>query len=299
MKLAIPSVLYLIQNNLLYFALSNLDSATYQVCYQTKILTTAILSVLMLGKRLYTSQWGSLVLLSVGVVLAELNSHPPSISAEESSNTNNSNQALGFMAVLVAACTSAFSGVYFEKVLKGSETSLWVRNVQMGISSTSLGFLLSFLKDGTPILQNGFFYGYDKYVVVVIILQAIGGLTVAVVVRYADNILKGFAASFSIIFSVILECFLFAFQMTPLFALGTAFVILSSYIYGRRKGTPPVSVKEKEEDREEVDIETGVGQLRFKNGNRGEIIHTNSDSSQLSSMRIMTAASLTNHHEDE
>lgn len=32
MKLAIPSGLYTIQNNLLYIALSNLDAATYQVC---------------------------------------------------------------------------------------------------------------------------------------------------------------------------------------------------------------------------------------------------------------------------
>ena len=31
MKLAIPSGLYTIQNNLLYVALSNLDAATYQV----------------------------------------------------------------------------------------------------------------------------------------------------------------------------------------------------------------------------------------------------------------------------
>jgi solute carrier family 35 (UDP-sugar transporter), member A1/2/3 len=36
-RVSIPSLLYTVQNNLLYFALTHLDAATYQVCYQVSL----------------------------------------------------------------------------------------------------------------------------------------------------------------------------------------------------------------------------------------------------------------------
>ncbi|XP_011924788.1 PREDICTED: UDP-N-acetylglucosamine transporter-like isoform X3 [Cercocebus atys] len=72
LKLAIPSGIYTLQNNLLYVALSNLDAATYQVTYQLKILTTALFSVSMLSKKLGVYQWLSLVILMTGVAFVQV-----------------------------------------------------------------------------------------------------------------------------------------------------------------------------------------------------------------------------------
>jgi drug/metabolite transporter (DMT)-like permease len=51
--------------------LDNHDSPFYQVVYQLKILTTAIFSVLMLGKSLSSMQWIALVMLMGGIILVQ------------------------------------------------------------------------------------------------------------------------------------------------------------------------------------------------------------------------------------
>ena len=43
-----------------------------------------------------------------------------------------SGQFVGLVAVLTACCSSGFAGVYFEKILKGTKATIWMRNVQLG-----------------------------------------------------------------------------------------------------------------------------------------------------------------------
>jgi len=224
LKLSVPSLLYTVQNNLLYYALSHLDAATFQVGYQVKILTTAVFSAIILGKKLSFAQWLSLIVLTLGVSMAQLSATPP--------KNAHANTTSGFIAVLMAACTSGFSGVYFEAILKNGGPSLWVRNIQMGLSSIILGFLGVYMSGELEgVIEDGFFFGYNSMVWIVILLQAVGGLVVAVVVKYADNILKGFAASFSIVTSCILCYFVFDFRPNLLFLSGAILVNLSMYMY--------------------------------------------------------------------
>ena len=45
------------QNSLLQIALEKLDAPTYQCTYQAKTLTTAMLSIPLLGRKFDTKQW--------------------------------------------------------------------------------------------------------------------------------------------------------------------------------------------------------------------------------------------------
>eukprot|EP00128_Syssomonas_multiformis_P008936 Colp12_sorted_trinity150504_noHs@11644 len=224
MKMGIPSGLYTLQNNLLFVAVGNLDAATFQVTYQLKILTTALFSVFMLSKRLSQMKWIALTILMAGVALVQM-------QETKSSGKDSGNMVVGLMAVVTACFSSGFAGVYFEMQLKGSTASIFVRNIQLGVFGTIIGLIGAYVQDGAAIAKDGFFQGYNWTTWCVILLQAFGGVLVAVVVKYADNILKGFATSIAIILSCIAAMFLFDFQPSLSFLAGASLVLLAVYLY--------------------------------------------------------------------
>ncbi|KAF1957065.1 nucleotide-sugar transporter [Byssothecium circinans] len=282
-KLAIPAALYTLQNSLQYVAVSNLDPSTFQVTYQLKILTTAIFSVLMLGRKLSAKKWASLGLLMVGVAIVQLPQDTSKVTVEDSKTeepkigrralevigtyTINSllprsgsyegikedkqlehptmNRSVGLMAVLIACALSGLAGVCFEKVLKQSPptqkpVSLWIRNCQLSFWSLFPAFFIGVLwVDGENIAKAGFFAGYNFVVWTAIMFQAGGGIIVALVINYADNIAKNFATSISIIISALASAYFFDFRITITYLLGTSVVMAATYLYSQPDMQPP------------------------------------------------------------
>ena len=228
-RLAVPAILYLIQNNLLYFALSHLQATPYKVTYNLKILTSAFFSVTLLGQDLGRRKWLSMVVLFVGVTIVQMDK--PDDGKTKFHKSALGYQTLGLIAVGAAAMTSGFSGVYQQRILQNSKTNMWIRNTQMGITSVVLGVCGALYKDHQAIARGGFFQGYSGLVWLVITLQACGGLNVAFILKYADNILKGFAAAFSTIASCLVEMFFFEFRPTPLFIAGGILINVAAYVY--------------------------------------------------------------------
>ncbi|XP_067241013.1 CMP-sialic acid transporter [Chanodichthys erythropterus] len=229
LKLSVPSVVYAIQNNMAFVALSNLDAAVYQVTYQLKIPCTALCMVLMLSRSLSRLQWFSVFMLCGGVTLVQWT--PPQSTKVQVEQ----NPFLGFVAIAVAVLCSGFAGVYFEKVLKSSDTSLWIRNIQMYLSGIVVTLIGVFMTDGAQVLEKGFFYGYTPWVCLVVFLASVGGMYTSVVVKYTDNIMKGFSAAAAIVLSTVASVILFGLQITTTFITGALLVCVSIYTYGLPK----------------------------------------------------------------
>ncbi|KAJ3551003.1 hypothetical protein NMY22_g76 [Coprinellus aureogranulatus] len=237
-KLAIPAILYVIQNNLQYIAASNLPPATFQVAYQMKILTTALFSVVLLGKRLTSTQWFSLGCLALGVGIIQIQAatqHSPIVI----SPTASSRAPLkGFSAVTAACFTSGLAGVYFEMVLKNSKTDIWIRNIQLSCFSI-LPAIVPLIASHTPwtgIPPPGnsiaaAFRNFTPTAWATILVQVLGGLITALVIKYSDNIMKGFATSLSIVISFVASVALFDFQVSGVFILGSSVVLGANHLY--------------------------------------------------------------------
>ncbi|KAH1173643.1 hypothetical protein KIL84_017482 [Mauremys mutica] len=167
LKLSVPSVVYAVQNNMAFLALSNLDAAVYQVTYQLKIPCTALCTVLMLNRSLSKLQWFSVFMLCGGVTLVQWK------PAQVTKVQVEQNPWLGFGAIAIAVLCSGFA-----------------------------------------------------------VLASVGGLYTSVVVKYTDNIMKGFSAAAAIVLSTVASVMLFGLQITVSFALGALLVCISIYLYG-------------------------------------------------------------------
>jgi len=118
----------------------------------------------MLHKKLRLTQWLSLILLMIGVALVQWP------ETDSSSNTNKEetnkvlveeepagNRLIGLLAVFVSCISSGFSGVYFEKLVKYTSQTLWIRNTQLALFSLFSGLIAMYLQDFDLIHVNGFF----------------------------------------------------------------------------------------------------------------------------------------------
>mmetsp|Transcript_34911 Transcript_34911/g.57527 ORF Transcript_34911/g.57527 Transcript_34911/m.57527 type:complete len:442 (-) Transcript_34911:117-1442(-) len=246
-KMAVPAGLFTAQNFLGYLALSNLPPATYQLLSQGKILTTAAFSVALLGKALTRAQWVSLALLLGGVAAVQTSGGGGRRGAAAAAAAAG-DPVKGVLAVFTICAAAGLAGVYFEKLLKGSARSVWARNVQLAGLSLPLALARLQFQQGAAVAaaaaagqQHGevpmtFLTGFDGWVWAVVILQAAGGLIVAAVLKHADNILKCFATSASVILSCVASVFLFDFVPTKIFVVGAVTVLAATYMYNNHGG---------------------------------------------------------------
>jgi len=200
LKLTIPSGLFYLQNSLVYYSISLIPVPLFQITQQTKLVTTALLSLIILKRKFSSCQWLSIIALCIGSAICIISSSCATSSGTISSDHPKLPSALfGLMLIFISNLSSSIASVYFEVVIKGTNASIWMRNIQL--SMFSLCIISSRLLKGWDESAPQFLHDFNFILWVQMSTFAFGGLLVASVIKYTDSVRKGLATGLSVVLS--------------------------------------------------------------------------------------------------
>lgn len=205
----IPSVLYLVQNQLIFAALSVLSPPEYQLLNNGKLFTTTIVYRVVMKRTLRVVQWLALALLGTGMVLSTQPAASDGASAAARGASEQLWKGCGIM-VLVSWC-SAIAGVSNEKLIKGSASVVQANVWLYGYGCLACLLQLCFSSSGLESLVHR--RGFTPLTWLVVVCNAVLGQSIAYIMRYADSIVKIYAVCMAMIFTTLASVFFFGYEL--------------------------------------------------------------------------------------
>jgi UDP-sugar transporter A1/2/3 len=223
----LPSAVFFVNNNLVFHILRAVDPTTFQLLSQMKIIFTALLFRVFLKRRLSPVQYLALVILACGTACSQLPSARRRPAAAAAPFT-------GFCLSMVSSLFSALGGIYNEKLLKGRPSaSIHWQNMQMYVWGVGFNALTFSLKDARLLAAGGggFLAGYTHSAWAVVLCNAMNGLAVSAVLKYADNIARVYAHAVAMMLTMGASVRLFHAPITPQLVLSCVLVATSTLQY--------------------------------------------------------------------
>ncbi|XP_021316235.1 CMP-sialic acid transporter 5 isoform X3 [Sorghum bicolor] len=179
----LPAAIYALQNSLLQVSYKNLDSLTFSILNQTKLLWTAFFTFLILGQKQSSRQILALALLIGAAVLLSVGE-----STSKGSKSGGSDYILlyGIIPVTVASMLSGLASSLCQWASQVKKHTSYMMTIEMSFIG-SMCLLASTYRspDGEAIRKYGFFHEWTFWTVVPVLMNAVGGILVGLVTTYA------------------------------------------------------------------------------------------------------------------
>lgn len=233
---AVPAIVFCFQNVLNQMAMQSLDSTTFIILNQSKLIFTALFVYLLLGKKQTKVQVFALGLLVVGASIITYTRSKPTAGANADASDR---MATGLMSAIVAAALSGFAAAIVQSALQDAKRDASFYTIELALYSLPIllaGSLSSGSSDGgSKVLNQSLDAPPQKPEALVwlipVLLQAGGGLLVGLVSKFCGSVRKGFAVVLGIIVSAIAELLIFGTKVQLSAMFGIAVVILSLYLH--------------------------------------------------------------------
>ncbi|KAK1267096.1 CMP-sialic acid transporter 2 [Acorus gramineus] len=224
--LAVPALLYAINNYLKFIMQLYFNPSTVKMLSNLKVLVIAVLLKVIMRRRFSIIQWEALALLLIGISINQLKSFPEGNTAMGLSVTTGA-----YLYTLIFVTVPSMASVFNEYALKSQfDTSIYLQNLFL----YGYGAIFNFLGIvGTSIFKGpdsfDILRGHSRATMFLIVNNAAQGILSSFFFKYADTILKKYSSTVATIFTGIASAALFGHTLTINFVLGISIVFISMH----------------------------------------------------------------------
>ncbi|CAM0904073.1 unnamed protein product [Alopecurus aequalis] len=224
--LAIPALLYAINNYLKFTMQLYFNPSTVKMLGNLKVLVIAVLLKFIMRRKFSTIQWEALALLLIGISVNQLRSMP-----EGAKTFGLPVTAIAYIYTLIFVTVPSFASVYNEYALKSQfDTSIYLQNVFLygyGAIFNFLGILGTVMFQGPESFD--ILRGHSRATILLICNNAAQGILSSFFFKYADTILKKYSSTVATIFTGLASAAFLGHTLTINFLLGISIVFISMH----------------------------------------------------------------------
>jgi len=225
-RYAIPAIIYFVNNNLVFKILDRVDAPTFQLLSQLKIVFTGVLFRICLGRKLNAFQYLAIWQLACGAAVSQIQI--------KCNNSDERSSLLGLLLSVVSCMLSALGGIYSEKLLKEKPVGgFHFQNIQLYLWGILFNLLGTRLSNGSTLdrSSDSLFKGFGFWAYLVVINNALNGLVISAILKYADNIARVYSHSAAMLLTMVISVLFFKREPTPQLFLAIVIVTASGLQY--------------------------------------------------------------------
>ncbi|KAJ3097701.1 hypothetical protein HDU96_000290 [Phlyctochytrium bullatum] len=214
------AAMYAINNQLAFVLFLLTDPGTIALVKTGSTIISAVI-LKMFGRSITELQWIAMSLQFCGIIFSQYNEK----------KGGSIYPITSYLLLFVSVGITAFCGCVNDHLNKVSKMSLHAFNFYLYVFGTGINFcayIMAVIRDPkTP----GFFEGYDRTALVLLICNSLMGLIITSVYKYADAIVKSIAHTVSTALLLIISATFFNAKLGLSQMMGVAVVFLSTYFY--------------------------------------------------------------------
>jgi UDP-galactose transporter len=228
------SFLYAFNNQLSFYTYMLADPGTIFLFKAASTLIVAIIQVTFIGKTFKGEQWRAMLLQGCGMIVVQY----------DPCKASSIYTPLAYACMLLSTAVTALTSVANEYFLKNYEISMNLQNLAMYAGGVWMN-LVAFLFIPNPNSNQasfGFFDGYSNPLALAVVLaNALIGLAITAVYKYADAVTKCIAQDITAVILCIISSIFFGLRASLTTWAGVFVVTFAVYLYMEASQSKPAA----------------------------------------------------------